>query len=301
MTMKKILTYTLLLLAALPLSAQKKSSKEDNLRLPDGLEITDEYLDTVTLSKNRWINDYSMIGLQGGAGMGMVLWNPNYKQALKFTPYNVGVLYTRYGKMFGYMPYFGFQVGLFYGTEGYKFKEDKETGFTKTMNGASEVLMTMVEMPMIAHCHVDFWKMKMMLNIGYFVGYRLSIERTGPNMENPIYAPYAHDFVTVPDFEHQMPKEYRFDYGIKAGLGFGFVFDPIEVHLMVNYKQSLQSLAHPDYRGEGYYYQFGYPMNFVVSAGVHYQITRRTGKTNKVLKAEAREAVYNPQPEQNEN
>jgi hypothetical protein len=33
-------------------------------------------------------------------------------------------------------------------------------------------------------------------------------------------------------------------------------------------------------------------MNLIVSAGVHYQISKRTGKTKAALKKEAKELVY---------
>jgi len=275
-----------LLCLALPALAQFDPQIE--IAPEDKPILSDSYLDTVVVVKSAAINDYSMIGIQGGAGFGMMYWNPSKSQTMKFTPYNFGVMYTRYGKMFGYMSYFGFQAGLFYGTEGYKMKPQKQDDGSEILypmdgiTSETEALMTMVELPLLAHCHIDFWKMKIIVNLGLFGGYRLSIHRDGDYVPSK----YADTFT---DYNK------RFDYGIKGGVGFGFVFDPIEIHLQAMYKQSLQSMYKPDYASE-YYYRFAYPMNFVFSAGIHYQLTRRTGKTNKQLRQEAYDKVYGTTP-----
>ena len=86
----------------------KKLRKDAELIIEDTL--TNEYLDTVNIRKNLELNDYTMIGFQYGAGLSQVMWNPSQKQDMLFMPVNVGFMYTRYGKMFGYMPYFGFQA-----------------------------------------------------------------------------------------------------------------------------------------------------------------------------------------------
>lgn len=57
------------------------------------------------------------------------------------------------------------------------------------------------------------------------------------------------------------------------------------------YKHSFSSLYQPDYYSE-YYYRFAYPSNIIVSAGVHFQLTKRTGSTKSQLKKEAKKLVY---------
>ena len=86
-----------------------------------------------------------MVGIQYGAGLSQVMWNPAQKQDMLFLPVNFGVTYTRYGKMFGYMPYFGFQAGLFYGKEGYQFKYDEEDDYTYTLEGAEKAVMEAID------------------------------------------------------------------------------------------------------------------------------------------------------------
>lgn len=284
--LKHILLFVFGALLSVPALAQFDPQIE--IPVEDKPIMSDIYLDTVKVVKASNINDYSMIGIQGGAGIGMMYWNPSKSQSMKFTPYNFGVMYTQYGKMFGYMSYFGFQIGAFYGCEGYRMKPSKQDDGSEILypmdakTKETEALMTMVEVPFLAHCHIDFWKMKIIVNLGLFGGYRLSIHREGDQV-NPDYA----DSFT--------PYNKRFDYGIKGGVGFGFVFDPIEIHLQAMYKQSLQSMYTPDYASE-YYYRFAYPMNFVFSVGLHYQLTRRTGKTNKQLRQEAYDRVYGVSP-----
>ena len=87
------------------------------------------------------------------------------------------------------------------------------------------------------------------------------------------------------------PYEKRIDYGLKGGLGFGLVFDPVEIHIQATYKHSLSSIYEPDYNSE-YYYRFAYPAGITVSAGIHFQLTKRSGKTKAELKREAKKLVY---------
>lgn len=252
--------------------------------------LTDEYLDTVQIKKSKWINDYSMIGVHYGMGLSQMMWNPTRKQDMVFVPYNIGVTYTRYGKMFGYMPYFGFQAGLVYGSEGYLFEYDKEKKkYSSNIEGAEKALIEVVEMPLMAHMHIDFWKMKIMANIGCYGGYRLSIQRFQllepdryTKQMKEAFEKYQHSFTET---------DRRWDYGIKGGVGLGLVLDPIEFHLMAYYKHSFSSLYQPDHASK-YYYRFAYPANFIITAGIHFQLTKRTGKTKAQLKKLAKEMVY---------
>lgn len=282
LTKKGILTFLVLssvLGASLDASAQKHRKDADTLDFPN------EYLDTVNIKKSSTINDYSMIGVQFGMGMGEVFWNPSYPQKFRFSPYEAGIFYTRYGKMFGYMSYFGIQAGAVFGQQGYQFKKESDSGWTPTLSGATGAAITYVDLPVMAHCHVDFWKMKLTINLGYFLGYRVGITRYGENV--------------APEKVHSFEDyEYRFDYGLRGGIGFGFVFDPIEVHIGATYKHSFRSLYKADYYSP-YYYRYAYPMNIIISAGIHYQLTRRVGKTRKEIRNQAYDEIFNPQINEN--
>ena len=278
--------YILLALILIPtMSLQAREKKKQNLIIETVVDsIPDIVLDTINVNKKTFINDYSMIGVQYGAGLSQVMWNPSQRQEMILMPYNFGVTFTRYGKMFGYMPYFGFQVGVFYGQEGYQFKKNEDTGYTYTIQGADKAIMDVIEVPVLSHMHIDFWKMKVMADIGFYVGYRLDIHRFPFNGEykNNDYAAMQDSFLET---------DNRWDYGIKGGVGFGFIFDPVEIHIKAAYKHALSSLYEPDHYSK-YYYRYAYPSNIIVSVGLHFHLTKRTGRTKAELKKEAKEHVY---------
>ena len=273
--MKRLFIIVLSIFSFLAVNAQEKNLES---------KWTDEFLDTVQVKKNLKLNDYSMIGIQYGAGLSQVMWNPVQKQNFVFMPYNFGVTYTTYGKMFGYMPYFGFQAGVFYGQEGYQFEYNEDKDYTYTLEGAEKAVMDVVEVPVLSHLHFDMWHFKIIAQIGLYGGYRLNIKRF-PGKTGVLNPETANAFA---DYEK------RWDYGIKGGLGFGLVFDPLEIHIQAMYKHSMSSLYEPDYYSQ-YYYRFAYPSNIIVSAGVHFQLTKRSGSTKKDIKEQARKIVYETQ------
>ena len=280
--MKKVLYIYILMCIYSNLYAQEdmKISKTDKV-LSVAEKYTDEFLDTVVVKKKLRLNDYSLIGFQYGATLSQVMWNPSQNQKMLLMPVNFGVTYTLYGKMFGYMPYFGIQAGLFYGKEGYEFEYNEEKEYTYKIEGAEKAVFDVLEIPVLSHFHVDFWHMKIIAQLGCFVGYRMGIERFAGVTGN-VTDEVAHSF---------MPYDVRFDYGIKGGLGFGLVFDPIEIHIQAMYKHSLSSIYDPDYYSQ-YYYRFAYPTNIIISAGVHFQLTKRSGMSRKQIKQQAKNIVY---------
>ena len=283
--MNKIILISLLVLCPILSTAQdgkaskKKMKSETEIQVIDTL--TDEFLDTVKVNHKLRLNDYSLIGLQYGVGLSQVMWNPSQKQKMLILPVNIGVTYTLYGKMFGYMPYFGIQTGIFYAREGYQFEYNEERKYTYTIEGAEKAIIDVIEVPILSHLHVDFWHFKIIAQLGLFGGYRLGITRY-PSKDGAIVDNLANSFKST---------DNRFDFGIKGGVGFGLVFDPVELHIQAMYKHSLSSLYKPDYYSQ-YYYRFAYPSNIIVSAGLHFQLTNRTGISKKELKKQARKIVY---------
>lgn len=277
-------------LSCIMTDARERAKDTLNVEIAISDTLTDEFLDSYEIKKKLVLNDYSMIGIQGGVGLSQVMWNPKYRQDMILMPVNFGVLYTKYGRMFGYMPYFGFQIGLMYAQEGYQFKSDKDDPdrIPNTIQGADKAVYDVVEMPLLSHIHFDMWRMKIIANIGFYAGYRLKIHRFpyGGEFTNPAYAETENAFLET---------DRRWDYGIKGGLGFGLVFDPIEIHIKAMYKHSLSSLYNPDYASK-YYYRYAYPSNIVISAGLHFQLTKRTGKTKSDLKKQAKDLVYGTNP-----
>lgn len=246
---------------------------------------SDAYLDTVNVNRVFEVNDYSLLGVEYGVSFNRMSFNPPYSQTTLFVPNTFGVFYTRYGKMFGYLPYFGFKLGLRYSHEGYKFKEDEEDRYVPSIEGATQAVMDVIEVPFMAHMHLDGLHYKVMLDIGIYGGYRKSIKRTGENIPESL----------VNSFKD---TDRRFDYGLCGGLGFGLVFDPVEFHVNANLRYSWGTIYDPDYASQDYF-RFAYPFDVMVTAGVYFQLTRRTGRGKAQLRREAYQQVY--YPKQNEN
>ena len=284
--MRKFATFILLFFSVLTLKAQKEKAV---LEISYTDTLTNEFLDTVNVKKKLKLNDYSMIGVQYGVGLSQVMWNPSQKQDMLFMPVNFGVTFTKYGKMFGYMPYFGFQAGIFYGQEGYQFEYNEDKDYTYKIAGAEKAVIDVVEVPILSHLHFDLWHMKIIAQIGFYAGYRLSIHRY----------PGKTGYVAPENVRSFLPTDKRFDYGIKGGLGFGLVFDPIEIHIQAMYKHALSSLYEPDHASP-YYYRFAYPSNIIISAGVHFQLSKRSGMSKAQLKKQAKEIVYGSNDSQSE-
>ena len=276
--MKRFITIILIISAYISASAQESLGCFDDTAATE--TYTDEFLDTVTVNKTLVVNDYSLIGVQYGAGLSQIYWNPSQEQDMVFIPKNFGVTYTKYGQMFG-MPFFALKAGVFYAQEGYQFKYNEEYDYTYKIEGAEKAIMDVLEVPMLFQVHIDSWNFKIMAEVGFFGGYRLGIHRF-PGKTGSVKPDVEHSFIDT---------DRRIDYGIKGGVGMALVFDPIEVHFNVSYKHSLSSIYEPDHASQ-YYYRYAYPMNLIVSAGVHYQISKRTGKTKAALKKEAKELVY---------
>ena len=275
--MKKLTIVILILLSFLRLDAQTKL-------LPEGLTVekyTNEFLDTHNVKKSLEINDYSMFGVTYGVNLSRVMWNPRQNQDLLVIPMNIGISYTKYGKMFGYMPFFGFQIGVNYTQEGYQFEYNEEKHYTYKIEGAEKAIYDIVEVPILMHCHYDMWNFKIIAHAGCYGGYRIGIHRF-PGKTGWVDPAVEHSFVET---------DRRWDYGLKGGLGFGLVFDPLEFHIMATYKHSFGSLYEPDHYSE-YYYRFAYPMNIVISAGVQVHLSKRTGLSKSALRKQAREIVY---------
>ena len=280
---KYLLSVVLLMPCALCLAQNPSDSTK--AALADTLKAdlySDIYLDTVKVNRVFELNDYSMIGVEYGVSFSRMLFNPPQTQTNLFSPNTFGIFYTRYGKMFNYRPYFGFKVGLRYSHEGYKFKENKDTKTTYNIEGATEAIMDVAEVPLMAHLHLDGLHYKIMADAGIYGGYRLNIKRTGDGVDESIVNSF-------------LDTDRRFDYGLCGGVGFGLVFDPFEFHFNVNVRYSWGTIYDPDYVSKDYY-RFAYPFDIMATAGVYFQLTRRTGRGKAQLRREAYNQVYNPTP-----
>lgn len=148
--------------------------------------------------------------------------------------------------------------------------------------------MDVVEVPFMMQVHRDGLHSKVYAGIGIYGGYRLSVERTGDNVD----ASYKTAFYST---------DIRWDYGFQGGVGLALVFDPVEFHVNAQLRYGLSSIftanslypSGSDYEAlNSVYYRYAYPLDIIISAGVHIQLGKRFGTTNADLKRKAKEIVY---------
>ena len=256
-------------------------------------EWSDEYLDTVKIDYATKLNDYSMVGFNYGLTLTGMQFSPSHNQTRDIVLGHYSLTFTHYEKMFNYLPYFGWTLGIEYGHEGYHFKENKETGQTYEFykEKSRAIKMDVIEVPFMLQVHKDGLYSKVYAGIGIYGGYRLSVERSGPNVEEA-YKTQWYD------------TDIRLDYGFQGGAGMAFIFEPFEFHINAQLRYGLSSIFTPDSlfpEGSGYedqnkvYYRYAYPLDIIISAGIHIQLGKRFGTTNADLKKQAKEIVYGNQ------
>ncbi len=280
MPRKFIAACTLSLVCIWSASAQTDIEAEF-FSIPDTL--TNEYLDSITVQKMS-PNDYWLAGAYGGATFNYGYFNPTRYTRWQVQYPVVGFSVIRYYTMFGMFPNMGLEFGAQLAHEGYEFKINKETGIHPTESGAWKVKMKVPEVFFLTHFHGDLSDhFKVMLKIGIYGGYRLDIQRT----LDDAYASYSEYQQYVNAFRDY---DRRVSYGLRGGVGFGLMFDPIEIHVMVQGKWGWNSFWNPDYASP-YYYRFGYPLDAGLTVGVYYQLTPRFGHTRSQLRKLAKKMV----------
>lgn len=267
--------FLIFMLAMIPAvaKAQEKTAP------PDTVLFSNEYLDTVKLRKKARINDYMLVGVNYGMSFCNTYFNPGKNdKAFVMSPNYVSVMFTKYSKLFDILPYCGLTFGLAYGHEGYSFKPNEESGYTQNVDGAEWCSMEVVEMPFMTQIHLDADPVKFMADVGVYGGYRLSVDRRGAGLD-PQYAKSFREY------------ERRFDYGLQGGGGIALMFSPIEIHFNCLVRWAWSSLYEPDYNSS-YFYRFAYPLDIMATVGIHFQLTKRNGKTSGQLRHEAKGIVY---------
>ena len=263
--MKRPITALLLLLTLACLGARAQGFEADSLWTPD--------------PEPALINDYTLIGVNYGVSFCNMYYSPaRHNRAWQLNPNYISVTFTKFSKMFDKMPYFALVIGAAHGYEGFGFKPNPETGLSQEVDGAERGIIEVFEIPALAQIHVDFYPGKILANVGVYGGWRNSISRSGASL--------------APEYTNAFrPYEHRWEYGLQGGGGFALMFDPIEIHFNALIRWSWSSLYDPDYASP-YFYRYAYPMDVIVTAGVHFQLTKRSGKTSAQLRREAREYVY---------
>jgi len=182
-----------------------------------------------------------MLGVRGGYALNTVHFNPGRNQKDVPSWKNASLLYTYYHDLWGNLPYFGVQTGFTYTQQAYD---------TPNVKRVYEVL----RLPLTSQFHIDFWKMRLLINLGCYAGYRMSaIDFTE---EQPEGVPVTFDC-----------NHIYADYGFQGGLGFALVLKPFEFHIEANYLYSLSMIEnYAIYSNE--YYTYGYPGQLLFTFGL---------------------------------
>ena len=182
-----------------------------------------------------------MLGVRGGYALNTVHFNPGRNQKDVPSWKNASLLYTYYHDLWGNLPYFGVQTGFTYTQQAYD---------TPDVKRVYEVL----RVPLTSQFHIDFWKMRVLINLGCFAGYRMSA--TDFTEEQPEGVPVTFDC-----------NHIYADYGFQGGLGFALVLKPFEFHIEANYLYSLSMIEnYALYSNESYTY--GYPGQLLFTFGL---------------------------------
>jgi len=170
------------------------------------------------------------------SGMDMM----NAQDIKSITTYeNFYLSYTYYHPMWGDIDNFGIQISVSKLKQGYKSDEG-----TVTYDAFS--------VPFVSQFHIDFWKMRLLVNIGGFGGYRSNR-------------------VSFDGTKGFSKTDRRADFGIIGGGGFAFVFKPFEIHAEVNYQYSLSDLYDAN-RDDTTGPLFTYPHQLLISLGLHFHL-----------------------------
>jgi len=197
-----------------------------------------------------------LIGVRGGYNTSGIDFQRNDQPKTIPTYQNFSLLYTYYHPMWDMFPFFGIQTGINIEQQGFAMPGGHPELYDITRYQSLNI-------PFVSQFHVDFWKMRILVNLGAFGGYRFNTkERYYINETELISNKYVYDCYDV-----------RIDYGFIGGGGLSIRFDPFEFHLECNYKYSLSMLYHPK-RLSNSYYIYVYPHQLIFSLALHYRLSK---------------------------
>lgn len=189
-----------------------------------------------------------LIGIKWGYSLSNVAFSEDITHKPIGTPKNFGIYYTYYHSLWDKMPYFGFHTGIEYNEIGYKHivEGDPDAGTATT---ETECLYQALEWPLLSQFRVDFWKMRLLINIGPYGYYILSTEMEGgiPQTTN------------------------RAGIGLMGGLGLAFVFNPVEFHIEGNYKYTMSHFYDPSIYSQEYWV-YTHSNQIVLSFGLFFRL-----------------------------
>lgn len=194
--------------------------------------------------KDSTVLSQHLIGFKVGYAMSNVNFSQDINHKNFKTPVNFGIYYTYYHSLWRSMPYFGIHTGLEYSEIGY-------TKITETeQNDISEKqIYKAVQLPLLSQFRIDFWKMRLLFNLG----------------------PYGY-YITSTDLEGGIPSTTnRAGIGIMGGGGLAFVIKPVEFHVECNYRYAMSHFCDPEiYSTE--YWLYTHANQLTLSFGVFFRL-----------------------------
>jgi hypothetical protein len=192
-------------------------------------------------------NREHMAGVKWGYNLSNVSFTPEVAHEGIRTLRNYSVLYTYYHDIWQKSPYFGFQTGLSLNETGYRMANSQYT-------------TDLYSIPLVSQFHVNFWKMRVLINLGAYGGYRTNLMLTDYSSSEPVPVKMEFD-----------EEDYRLEFGFIAGGGLAFVLRPFELHLEANYNYSLTHLSDPR-KGGATRPVYSYPNNLIFSAAIYFHL-----------------------------
>ncbi len=179
-----------------------------------------------------------LVGIRTGINISGMDSRPDMEYQSITTTKNYSFVYTYYHNLWGMINNFGFQTGISTIEQGFKRSDE-------------EIRFQVIQIPIVSQFHIDFWRMRFLINAGCFGGYRYS--------------------KTTPDGSGFDEFDKRVDYGFIVGSGLAFIFKPIEIHLEGNYHYSLSYSFDPKKFSQTDYL-FTYPKQLLFTMTVNVKL-----------------------------
>lgn len=195
--------------------------------------------------KDSTILNMHIIGVKYGYGISNVGFSQDIDHKSINAPFNIGIYYTYYHSLWGYMPYFGLNTGIELTELGYTEIKKEEDVITNQIEHRYKA----IDIPLMTQFRVDFWRMRAMLGIGAYGSYITSY--SGGD---------------IPETTN------KFGCGIVGNFGIGFKFNPLELHLDVGYKYSLSHLLNPQINSTEYWL-YTHANQLKISIGLFYNLS----------------------------
>ena len=253
MAKREIILFVAFALLCPVLKAQDNVAERDTTAKPE-IDIYKEFsltsfadeeppkiIDSATLRQH-------LIGVKWGYSLSNVAFSQDIEHKAIGTTSNFGLYYTYYHSLWDKMPYFGFHTGIEYNEIGYNhiIEGDPEAG---TADVENKYIYQAIELPLLSQFRVDFWKMRLMINIG----------------------PYGY-YIFSTDMEGGIPETTnKLGIGLMGGLGIAFVFNPVEFHIEGNYKYTMSHFYDPEiYSAE--YWVYTHSNQIMLSFGIFFRL-----------------------------